>query len=274
MAAVLAAGGALADEPVNGMVTTTGPAKAVSGMVVAPKPIHGSCGTPDYPAEARIAEQTGSVTLQLLAGTDGGVHDARVAVSSGFPLLDQSALAAARSCRFEPGLTNGLPAAGWMSWKFTFKLDPADLDAVQVAIRLGMFQRMVDTVMARCETTQPVLHDAMETARKDWHETNDAAVAQAQQLKRKLFATLPARTSQGMTTQQFLAKVDAMIETKTGEAAKEQADKIAGPNVPDAGDACMNFGLALADGHFDFPAMAPKEYAFVQAAQTAQKKTP
>jgi protein TonB len=63
---------------------------------------------PDYPAKAKRLEQEGTVMVNLVIGTDGAVTAARVAHSSGSPLLDAAALAAIRAGRCRPFETAGI----------------------------------------------------------------------------------------------------------------------------------------------------------------------
>ena len=63
--------------------------------------------TPPYPAIARSAHASGSVTVQVLIDENGGVISAKAV--SGHPLLQAAAVAAARSSRFTPTKLSGQP---------------------------------------------------------------------------------------------------------------------------------------------------------------------
>ncbi|MGU3782164.1 TonB family protein [Burkholderia metallica] len=63
---------------------------------------------PDYPAKARRLQQEGTVIVHLSIGADGAVTSARVASSSGSPLLDAAAVAAIRAGRCHPYETAGI----------------------------------------------------------------------------------------------------------------------------------------------------------------------
>ncbi len=65
-----------------------------------------SCPAPDYPPRARRQGWQGSVDVALAIGADGGVIEARVGRSSGYPALDEVALDVARRSRFR------VPAGG------------------------------------------------------------------------------------------------------------------------------------------------------------------
>lgn len=76
---------------------------------------------PDYPEIARKSGLEGMVIVKVLVGPDGMVKDAQV-VQSVHPLLDRSALAAARRCTFIPGKQRDIPVKAWMALPFNFSL--------------------------------------------------------------------------------------------------------------------------------------------------------
>lgn len=63
---------------------------------------------PEYPAKARRLEQEGTVVVSLTIGADGAVSAARIAQSSGSPLLDEAALASIRAGHCQPYTTGGI----------------------------------------------------------------------------------------------------------------------------------------------------------------------
>ena len=65
-----------------------------------PKLLSGSA--PVYPKELEKRGVTGTVGLAIVVGPDGGVQSVDVSSSSGQPELDQAAIAAAYTYRFEP----------------------------------------------------------------------------------------------------------------------------------------------------------------------------
>ncbi len=65
-----------------------------------------ACPAPDYPSRARRQGWQGTVDVELRIAADGGVETAHVGTSSGYPALDDAALASARRSRF------ALPADG------------------------------------------------------------------------------------------------------------------------------------------------------------------
>jgi protein TonB len=66
---------------------------------------------PKYPPDLLAAGVEGVVTLQLTIAANGGVERAVVAVSSGYPALDRSALDAVAQWKFRPATSLGLPVS-------------------------------------------------------------------------------------------------------------------------------------------------------------------
>lgn len=81
------------------------------------------CATPEYPARAARNNESGTVVLALLIGTDGRVSSARVQKSSGSRDLDKAALNALSMCQFKPAMNRGVPEAGWGQIAFDWKLE-------------------------------------------------------------------------------------------------------------------------------------------------------
>lgn len=65
----------------------------------------------------------GSVVLRALVGPDGDTKDLRVWRSSGSPLLDNAALAAARRWAFAPARRGPHPIAAWVEVPVHFRLN-------------------------------------------------------------------------------------------------------------------------------------------------------
>jgi len=81
------------------------PRAPISGGVLNGKAI--SKPTPAYPPIAKAARASGTVTVQVTVDEEGRVISARAV--GGHPLLQQSAVAAARQARFSPTLLSGQP---------------------------------------------------------------------------------------------------------------------------------------------------------------------
>ena len=78
---------------------------------------------PDYPSISRRMGERGTVKLLLYVLPNGRVGEARIAHSSGYPRLDESALREARrNWRFIPGTYGGEAVSGWGTFAITFQL--------------------------------------------------------------------------------------------------------------------------------------------------------
>jgi protein TonB len=77
---------------------------------------------PDYPEVARRQHQEGLVILSVEVDSDGRPSEVSVAHGSGFPLLDQAAVQAVRSWRFEPARAGGIPVSSRVDVPVRFRL--------------------------------------------------------------------------------------------------------------------------------------------------------
>lgn len=77
---------------------------------------------PDYPRAARLRGEQGDVTVEIDVSAAGTVADVRVVGSSGFPLLDEAAVAAVRPARFTPAKSAGAPVPSAARLTLTFRL--------------------------------------------------------------------------------------------------------------------------------------------------------
>ncbi|UOD29564.1 TonB family protein [Massilia violaceinigra] len=104
-------------------------AAAQSATPVKRGPNFATCAKPLYPPEALRQEQTGTVTLSFLIGTDGAVKGSKIVKSSGFLLLDKAANDGIGRCKFNPTLVDGQPVQAWMQMQYVWTLgggpDPA-----------------------------------------------------------------------------------------------------------------------------------------------------
>ncbi|MBC3883651.1 energy transducer TonB [Undibacterium griseum] len=98
---------------------------AVSVMAAETAPVmdNKSCDPPKYPKAALMNEETGTVTMGFLVGTDGKVMDSKVEKSSGSKSLDKAALTALSQCKFKPGTKDGKPDQVWAKVDFVWKLE-------------------------------------------------------------------------------------------------------------------------------------------------------
>lgn len=91
----------------------------VGGGVSGPKPVYAP--DPDYSEEARKAKYQGVCVLWLIVGPDGRPRDIRVARTLGLG-LDEKAIEAVKTWRFEPGMKDGKPVATMVNVEVTFHL--------------------------------------------------------------------------------------------------------------------------------------------------------
>ncbi len=79
---------------------------------------------PPYPTSSIRLGEEGNLDIEVLVGRDGRVVDARVARGSGYPRLDQAAIAEARrTWRLTPATVGGEPVEMWHRIRVTFRLD-------------------------------------------------------------------------------------------------------------------------------------------------------
>lgn len=91
----------------------------VGGGVSAPKTLFAP--DPEYSEEARKAKYQGTVLLWLVVGPDGRPRDLRIVRSVGMG-LDEKALDAVRTWRFEPARKDGQPVAVQIQVEVSFRL--------------------------------------------------------------------------------------------------------------------------------------------------------
>jgi protein TonB len=78
------------------------------------------CARPRLPWSAEQRRLAGDVILAVLINVDGRVTDARVARSSGEPILDRTALAGARTCHFVAATVDKVPVPSWEPFRFSW----------------------------------------------------------------------------------------------------------------------------------------------------------
>jgi protein TonB len=107
----------------------TGPATTAPPAPPAPKVLPSSAvrylvpPTLVYPRISRELGESGIVRLKVLVDEQGRTKDVTVLQSSGFSRLDQQAVQAMRSARFQPHLEDGVPRAVWVVAPLTFQLE-------------------------------------------------------------------------------------------------------------------------------------------------------
>jgi periplasmic protein TonB len=101
----------------DGMGKSTAP-----GDTLQATPRYRDNSRPAYPRLAQTRGYEGTVLLSVEVLSDGHVGRTRVKSSSGYPLLDQSALDTMKQWSFEPGKKKGLPVAMWVDIPIRFVL--------------------------------------------------------------------------------------------------------------------------------------------------------
>ena len=90
------------------------------GKLIRTQPTARKITRPNYPGEAYRKGVMGTVTVEMLIGSDGSVVHAEVRES--VPLLDAAAIATVRSWTFEPGLRHGRPVPVAATAPVTFRI--------------------------------------------------------------------------------------------------------------------------------------------------------
>lgn len=81
------------------------------------------CEKPEYPREALINEEQGTVRIRVLVDTSGKVIDAKVKKSSGSKILDKAATKAYSLCTFKPAMKDGVPQQDWYEIEYPFVIE-------------------------------------------------------------------------------------------------------------------------------------------------------
>ena len=88
-----------------------------------PKPVVIQNTPPSYPDLARRNAWEGRVLVRVEVSTEGRPISTTIAQSSGFGVLDQAALRAVKSWRFQPRTIAGIPSAGSVEVPVNFSLN-------------------------------------------------------------------------------------------------------------------------------------------------------
>ncbi len=103
-------------------LATKGDTSAAAGLIMA-KPLYRKNPPPQYPRRARRKGYEGIVILEVLVNENGKVEDLKVFKSSGYNILDKSALSAVQKWLFEAGTRNGKSTQMWVRVPIRFRLD-------------------------------------------------------------------------------------------------------------------------------------------------------
>jgi len=85
-------------------------------------PLYKENSPPAYPTIARLRGYEGEVVLCVEILPNGRVGDAKIKKSSGYAILDQSALEAVKPWKFEPAKKSGAPMKVWVDLPIKFIL--------------------------------------------------------------------------------------------------------------------------------------------------------
>lgn len=80
------------------------------------------CQKPEYPREALMNEEEGTVRIRVLVDGSGKVIDSKVKKSSGSKSLDKAAIKAYSLCTFKPAMKDGVPQQEWYEIEYPFTL--------------------------------------------------------------------------------------------------------------------------------------------------------
>jgi TonB family protein len=109
------------NEPTTNQYNSSAPSETVGVSI--PADYAAGNRKPIYPLLSRRQEEEGTVLLSILVKADGTAETVQVKQSSGYPLLDESALAAVRHWRFRPAMISRQPVSEWYQLAIPFKLE-------------------------------------------------------------------------------------------------------------------------------------------------------
>lgn len=95
---------------------------SIVGQGLEIKPVYKETPEPPYPALAKRMGYQGTVELKVLVNRSGTVEELQVVSSSGYQVLDHSALTAVQRWSFKPGTRDAVQEAMWIKIPVQFKL--------------------------------------------------------------------------------------------------------------------------------------------------------
>ena len=75
-----------------------------------------------YPSEAREKQIEGTVVLKVFVNEEGEVTESDIDRSSGYDILDETAMKVAETAKFKPARINGEVKAAWITWPLVFEI--------------------------------------------------------------------------------------------------------------------------------------------------------
>ncbi|PRN87496.1 energy transducer TonB [Acinetobacter baumannii] len=104
-------------------VAAAAPAPKPAGVTRGVSEGSAGCEKPEYPREALMNEEQGTVRICVLVDTSGKVIDAKVKKSSGSKILDKAATKAYSLCTFKPAMKDGVPQQDWYEIEYPFVIE-------------------------------------------------------------------------------------------------------------------------------------------------------
>lgn len=104
-------------------VAAAAPAPKPAGVTRGVSEGSAGCEKPEYPHEALMNEEQGTVRIRVLVDTSGKVIDAKVKKSSGSKILDKAATKAYSLCTFKPAMKDGVPQQDWYEIEYPFVIE-------------------------------------------------------------------------------------------------------------------------------------------------------
>jgi protein TonB len=92
-------------------------------VLIMARPLYRKNPPPKYPMRARKKGYEGNVILEVLVDENGTVEDLKVFKSSGYEILDKSALSSVKKWLFEPANRNGKAMKMWVRVPVRFQLN-------------------------------------------------------------------------------------------------------------------------------------------------------
>lgn len=109
--------------PTGGKHAAATPVSVLDRPDVFARPLYHLVTKPPYPSRSRDLGEEGVVVIAVYVSSDGGVLEAYVSESSGYPMLDGSALATVtEKWRFRPGTRGGEAVASWVRVPIKFSI--------------------------------------------------------------------------------------------------------------------------------------------------------
>jgi D-alanyl-D-alanine endopeptidase (penicillin-binding protein 7) len=123
-AALAVTGIACASLTLCAQALATGEASArVDGKTVAAKVDMAACPKLLYPAESAKKQEQGTTVLRLLVDKNSTIVKTELEKSSGFAMLDESAVKQLGSCKVQAASKNGKPLQSWVKIAYEWKLE-------------------------------------------------------------------------------------------------------------------------------------------------------